>query len=167
MAELDRPQPWASRYSQQGFEGLRAYTISLVFNALYLSFWAVVQYGVSQLLTALDLPGIDAWTLRVFQVVFAIVSLALVVSFIIQDLGGIILRIFANLRRELSAAGYTRDRGRGNPGPDAGTQPKQAESNPPIPLFFYVLLAVSCLALFIAGVFQWVTAYKILTRFER
>lgn len=167
MAELDGPQPWAYRYSQQGLEGLRAYTISLVFNALYLIFWAVVQYGVGQLLAVLDLPGIDAWTLRVFQVVFAGVSLALVVSFIFQDLGGIALRIFANLRRDMSWAGYRHDRDEGeNPGPDVGTatQKNYSESAHSVVPF---LLAASCLALVIAGVFQWVTVHKILTRLAR
>jgi hypothetical protein len=74
--------------------------ICVVINSVFLSLWVVVQYLVKLLIQKLELSVINRPTLIVFQVIFALSTLAPVILFFYKDLRIIIIRVQRQIRKE-------------------------------------------------------------------
>ena len=84
---------------------LRLFTIwavASIMDSLFLALWVTIQWLVSsQVVAPLILTGIDKFILYVFQVLFAISSLAPVAVTIYRDIRIMMLRTQRRIRREI------------------------------------------------------------------
>lgn len=68
------------------FKTLIVWSISILVDALFLLLWAYLQTLVNSYVSKLEFIGLDATSFLVFQIIFFISTLAIVVTYIYVDL---------------------------------------------------------------------------------
>jgi hypothetical protein len=91
-------------------ETLRLFTVwtvsSLIYSA-FLALWVIVQWFVNnKIIRPLILTGIDQFDLTVFQILFAISTLAPVAITIYRDIRIMLLRTQRKIRKEIRIGEY-------------------------------------------------------------
>jgi hypothetical protein len=76
------------------------WTISALIDSAFLILWVFVQWLVNKVVANLELSGIDRWVLSLFQILFAISTLAPVITYIYVDIRIMLLRAQRKIRRE-------------------------------------------------------------------
>jgi uncharacterized membrane protein YciS (DUF1049 family) len=86
------------------FRELKVFTIwaiSGLIDSSFLALWVFVQWLVDQqVITKFQLSGTDQWVFSVFQVLFAVSTLAPVVIYIYVDLRVMLIRAQKRIKRE-------------------------------------------------------------------
>ncbi len=78
------------------------WTISSLIDAAFLALWITVQWAVNNtVVTPLKLTGIDKVVLTIFQILFAVSTLAPVAITIYRDILIMMLRTNRKIRREI------------------------------------------------------------------
>lgn len=76
------------------------WAISSLLDGAFIALWVVIQWGAQQIIENFPLSGIDTWVLRVFQVVFAITTLAPILIYIYVDIMVMFIRARRRVRDE-------------------------------------------------------------------
>ena len=76
--------------------------ISSLLDGLFVAIWAAIQWGAQQAVVNFPLEGVDLWTLRTFQLIFAITTLAPILIYIIMDTTIMIIRARIRVKNELT-----------------------------------------------------------------
>ena len=91
------------------FREIRVYaiwSIAGLIDALFLTFWIVVQWLMSNyVIDNYLLSGIDKFVLSIFQIVFAITTLTPIIIYIYSDLSIMFIRARRKVRREIERDG--------------------------------------------------------------
>ena len=83
------------------------WAVSSLVDSAFLALWVTVQWGVNKLVvTPLGLTGIDKLILIVFQILFAVSTLAPVGITIYRDIRIMLLRTNRKIRREILLGDY-------------------------------------------------------------
>jgi hypothetical protein len=94
----------AHRRNQDLWDRLASFGISVaavLIDIGFVAFWAIAQWAVNEyVITPLNLHGIDKWILLVFQVVFAISTLIIILIYMWEDLAIMFVRARARIARE-------------------------------------------------------------------
>jgi hypothetical protein len=78
------------------------WTVSSLIDSAFLALWITVQWAVNRLVVApLILTGIDSIVLTIFQILFAISTLAPVAITIYRDIRIMLLRTNRKIRKEM------------------------------------------------------------------
>jgi hypothetical protein len=75
--------------------------LSGLIDSVFLVLWVFVQWGTQRLITNLALFGIDVWVFSLFQILFAVSTVAPVVLYIYADIRIMALRMQRRIRREI------------------------------------------------------------------
>lgn len=85
---------------------LSKWIISSLIDSGFLAIWVFLQWLVNtKLIANLELSGIDRWVRQVFEVLFAISTLAPVVIYIYVDIRVMLLRARKTIQREIELSG--------------------------------------------------------------
>jgi hypothetical protein len=83
------------------------WTVSSIIDSVFLALWVAVQWAVNnKVVTPLMLTGIDKLVLTIFQVLFAISTLAPVAITIYRDIRIMLLRTNRKIRKEIQIGEY-------------------------------------------------------------
>jgi hypothetical protein len=83
------------------------WTVSSLIDSAFLALWVTVQWFVNnKVVTPLILTGIDRFVLTIFQILFAISTLAPVVITIYRDIRIMLLRTQRKIRKEIRIGEY-------------------------------------------------------------
>ncbi|OHE60405.1 MAG: hypothetical protein A2Z47_15870 [Thermodesulfovibrio sp. RBG_19FT_COMBO_42_12] len=83
------------------------WTVSSLIDSSFLALWVTIQWVVSsKVVTPLILTGIDQLVLTIFQILFAISTLAPVANTIYRDIRIMILRTQRKIRSEIKIGEY-------------------------------------------------------------
>jgi len=83
------------------------WTVSSIFDSAFLALWVAVQWVVNnKVVSPLMLTGIDKLVLTIFQVLFAISTLAPVAITIYRDIRIMLLRTNRKIRKEIQIGEY-------------------------------------------------------------
>jgi len=83
---------------------LRVFTIwaiSSLIDSAFIALWVFVQWLGEKVIANLELSGVDRLVLSVFQVIFAISTLAPVIIYICVDISVMIFRARRRIQREI------------------------------------------------------------------
>lgn len=75
--------------------------ITSLVDSLFIALWVVVQYFIGFVINTFELNGIDRFVLFVFQILFAVSSLAPVAITIYRDIRIMVLRTNRTIKREI------------------------------------------------------------------
>lgn len=79
--------------------------VSSLLDGVFIGFWLLIQWVVQRLIESFPPAGIDLWLLRVFQVLFAITTLAPIIGFIYVDIMIMIYRARKHVQDERDRLG--------------------------------------------------------------
>jgi len=83
------------------------WTVSSLIDSAFLALWITVQWVVNKIVvTPLILTGIDRVVLTIFQILFAISTLAPIAITIYRDIRIMLLRTNRKIRKEIKIGGY-------------------------------------------------------------
>jgi len=81
------------------------WTISGLIDSAFLALWVLIQWFVNDKVIAnLKLSGVDKWVLLIFQIIFAISTLAPVIVYTYTDIRLMIIQAQKRIRRERKSA---------------------------------------------------------------
>jgi hypothetical protein len=60
--------------------------LGILLDTVYLTVWVCAQWITAKVVANLELSGMDSWMLLIFQIIFAVSTLAVVVMWLYKDL---------------------------------------------------------------------------------
>lgn len=82
------------------FTTITKWILSGFIDSIFLVFWVLIQWGTQRVLENLRLVGIDRVVFYVFQVLFALSTLAPVIIFMYSDIATMIIRAKNQIKNE-------------------------------------------------------------------
>lgn len=76
------------------------WTLCVMIDVVYLAIWGLFQYGLSRIISSLNLSGIDAWVFFILQVLSAISTLVPIALFIYRDIRVMWVRVNRDIQKE-------------------------------------------------------------------